>query len=59
LDKIGAKRDLAEAYYQLGLTYQKMVEALNSQGNFDNAIRLFSKMEAPKQVEKMRQSIEI
>lgn len=57
LEKIGAKCDLAEAYYQLGLTYQKMSETENSQENFDKAIQLFSQMEAPKQVEKVQQAI--
>jgi tetratricopeptide (TPR) repeat protein/transcriptional regulator with XRE-family HTH domain len=57
LDKIGAKCDLADAYYQLGLTYQKMGEIDKSQENFDNAIKLFEEMEAPKQVEKVRQAI--
>lgn len=57
LEKIGAKCDLAEAYYQLGLTYQKMSETENSQANFDKAIQLFSQMEAPKQVEKVQQAI--
>ncbi len=58
LNKIGAKCDLAEAYYQLGLTYQKMGDAQNSQKNFDKAIQLFSEMEAPKQVEKVQQAME-
>jgi tetratricopeptide (TPR) repeat protein len=58
LDKIGARCDLAEAYYQQGLTYQKMGEVAKSQENFDKAIQLFSQMEAPKQVEKVQQAIE-
>ncbi len=58
LNRIGAKCDLAEAYYQLGLTYQKIGEVENSQENFDKAIRLFNEMEAPKQVEKVRQAME-
>jgi tetratricopeptide (TPR) repeat protein len=58
LNKIGAKCDLAEGYYQQGLTYQKMADVRKSQENFDNAIRLFSEMEAPKQVEKVRWSME-
>jgi len=58
LEKIGAKCDLAEAYYQLGLTYQKMGEVENSQANFDKAIQLFNEMEAPKQVEKVRRAME-
>jgi len=57
LDKIGAKCDLAEAYYQLGLTYQKMGETEKSQTNFDLAIQLFTEMEAPKQVEKVQNAI--
>ncbi|HAZ49348.1 MAG TPA: hypothetical protein DDW76_32755 [Cyanobacteria bacterium UBA11369] len=58
LDKIGAKCDLAEAYYQLGLTYQKIGDTEKSQDNFAKAIRLFSEMEAPKQVEKVRRAME-
>ncbi|MEA5576542.1 tetratricopeptide repeat protein [Anabaena sp. UHCC 0451] len=56
LDKIGAKYDLAEAYYQLGLTYQKMGEIENSNTNFNEGIRLFNEMEAPKQVEKVEKA---
>ena len=57
LDKIGAKCDLAEANYQLALTYQKMGDAEKSQTSFQEAIRLFNEMEAPKQVEKVRKAI--
>ena len=57
LDKIGAKCDLAEAHYQLALTYQKMGDAEKSQTQFQEAIRLFNEMEAPKQVEKVRKAI--
>ncbi|MEG4233524.1 tetratricopeptide repeat protein [Microcoleus sp. Pol11C3] len=57
LDKIGAKCDLAEANYQLALTYQKMGDAEKSQTAFQEAIRLFNEMEAPKQVEKVRKAI--
>ena len=57
LDRIGAKCDLAEAYYQLALTYQKMGLIDQSQENFDKAIQLFEEMEAPKQVEKVRRAI--
>ncbi|MBE9227869.1 tetratricopeptide repeat protein [Phormidium sp. LEGE 05292] len=58
LEKIGAKCDLAEAYYQLALTYQKIGDTEKSQPNFQQAIRLFTEMEAPKQVEKVRQAME-
>jgi len=57
LDKIGAKCDLAEAHYQRALTYQKMGDAEKSQTAFQEAIRLFNEMEAPKQVEKVRKAI--
>ncbi|WP_193198556.1 tetratricopeptide repeat protein [Nostoc sp. MG11] len=53
LDKIGAKCDLAEAYFQLGLTYYQMVKPDESQVNFNQAIQLFAEMKAPKQVEKI------
>ena len=57
LDKIGAKCDLAEANYQLALTYQKMGNTEKSQTSFQEAIRLFNEMEAPNQVEKVRKAI--
>lgn len=53
LDKIDAKCDLAEAYFQLGLTYQKMAKPDESQINFNRAIQLFTEIQAPKQVEKI------
>ncbi|MBD2245670.1 tetratricopeptide repeat protein [Nostoc sp. FACHB-888] len=53
LDTIGAKCDLAEAYFQLGLTYQKMAKPDESQMNFNRAIQLFTEIKAPKQVEKI------
>jgi tetratricopeptide (TPR) repeat protein len=57
LEQIGAKRDLAEAYYQLALTYQQMGDGENSKPNFDNAIQLFTEIEAPLQVERVIKSI--
>ncbi len=53
LDKIGAKCDLAEAYFQLGLTNQKMAKNDESQINLNRAIQLFTEIKAPKQVEKI------
>lgn len=53
LEKIGAKCDLAEAYFQLGLTYKKLNKQDESIANFSRAIQLFTIMEAPKQVEKV------
>jgi len=57
LEYIGAKRDLAEAYYQQALTYQQMGDRENSQPNFDHAIQLFTEIEAPLQVERVIKSI--
>ncbi len=57
LNKIGAKCDFAEAYYQLGLTCQKIGETQNSQENFDKAIQLYHKIEAPKQIEKVQRAM--
>ncbi|MCU0535886.1 MAG: NB-ARC domain-containing protein [Hydrococcus sp. Prado102] len=53
LETIGAKCDLAEAYFQLGLTYQKM-GSQKTQMNFETAMQLFTEINAPKQVEKIR-----
>jgi len=58
LEKVEIKCDLAEAYYQLGLTYQAMEETEKSDKNFQEAIQLFSEMEAPKQVERVRRSMQ-
>jgi tetratricopeptide (TPR) repeat protein len=57
LEKIGAKCDLAEANYQLALTHQKMGDFAQSQEFFQKAIQLFTEMKAPKQIEKVKQSI--
>jgi len=58
LKEISAKCDLAEAFYQLGLTYQVMSNFEGSVENFQEAIQLFTEMEAPKQVERVRQSMQ-
>ena len=58
LDKLGAKCDLAEAYYQRGLTHQAMGNSSNSLADFQEAIRLYEDMEAPKQVAKVRQAMD-
>ncbi len=59
LDKIGAKCDLAEAYFQLSLTYKNIGSDSRSQVNADKAIRLFKEIEAPKQVEKINYQLSI
>lgn len=55
---IGAKFDTAETYRYLGLTYQVMDEVEKSHESFQEAIRLFTEMEAPRQVERVRRSME-
>lgn len=54
LHQIGAKHDLAEAYYQIALTYQKMGELRRTEEHFARAIALFQEMQAPRQVEKVQ-----
>lgn len=56
LEKIGAKCDLAEAYFQLGLTYEKMSISNECKINFSRAIQLFTEIKAPKQVARISQS---
>lgn len=56
LEKLSTKCDLAEAYYQLGFTYQKMDELEKSLKYGNRAIQLFSKMDAPRQVERVRRT---
>ncbi|GAA6617284.1 tetratricopeptide repeat protein [Scytonema sp. NUACC26] len=53
LQKIGAKCDLAIAYFQLGLTYSKIDNRQESRICFERAIRLFTEMQAPKQIKKV------
>jgi len=54
LDKIGAKAELADAYFQMGLTYQKMGKIKNSNNKFAEAIRLYERIVAPKQIAKIQ-----
>lgn len=56
LEHIGAKCDLAEAYFQLGLTHQKMNNLTVSRTNFDRAVQLFTEMQAPQQVLKVEKA---
>jgi tetratricopeptide (TPR) repeat protein len=53
LETLGAKCDLAESYYQFGMTCQA-VENGQSQTFFQKAIALFEAMNAPRQVEKVK-----
>ncbi|MGK7949364.1 MAG: NB-ARC domain-containing protein [Xenococcaceae cyanobacterium] len=53
LEQIGAKCDLAEAYFQWGLTVQKLSQQEKSKKYFERAIKLFQEIDAPKQIEKI------
>ncbi|MDK3155451.1 tetratricopeptide repeat protein [Kamptonema cortianum] len=57
LEKIGAKCDLAEAYYQCGLTYKLIEDIQKSQEYFDKAIALWNCINAPQQIKKVQDSI--
>jgi len=54
MNTVSDKCNLAKAYYQLGLTYQKMGNVHQSREMFKVAIAIFSDMPAPKQVEKVQ-----
>ena len=56
LDRLEAKSGLAEVYYELGLTYQRMDELDESRQNFEAAIALFEEMNAPNQVRRVQQA---
>jgi len=58
LNKIGAKCDLAEACFQLGLTYQAMGEHDQAETYKVKALELFEEMEAPRQIERVNQAFE-
>jgi tetratricopeptide (TPR) repeat protein len=57
-NEIGAKCELAESHHQLGITYQMQQDVEKSDENFRAAIQLFSQMKAPKQVERVKRSME-
>ncbi|WP_036484485.1 AAA family ATPase [Myxosarcina sp. GI1] len=53
LDSIGAKCDLAEAYFQYALTLQSCDRSIHSKTYFTRAIALFRVIKAPRQIEKI------
>jgi tetratricopeptide (TPR) repeat protein len=57
LQKIDSQCKLAEAYYQLALTYQAMDDRPNSQLYFQKALTLWERIDAPKQIQRVRQSM--
>jgi tetratricopeptide (TPR) repeat protein len=57
LEILGARFELAKAYYYAGLTYRVMHQLDKGDALFQQSIRLFTEMEAPKQVERVRRSM--
>ena len=57
LQRITAKKDLADAYYELARTYQKIGEIEKSNANFQIAIQVYEAMGAPKQIQKVKQTM--
>lgn len=55
-EEMGTNFLLAESYVQLGLTYQTMEEYAQAQESKAKAIELFEQMEAPKQVDRVKQA---
>jgi tetratricopeptide (TPR) repeat protein len=55
LAKIAAKCDLAEAYFQWGITLQDHDQMIQSQECFQKAIAIYQKIPAPKQVIRVEQ----
>lgn len=53
LNQLSATCDLAEAYFQLGLTYQAIHQTSDCKANFRQAIQLFTAMNAPCQVQRV------
>jgi tetratricopeptide (TPR) repeat protein len=58
LKTIGAKCDLGDAFFQLGLTYQAMGEHDQAEEYKAKALELFAQMEAPKQIERVNKALE-
>jgi tetratricopeptide (TPR) repeat protein len=59
LDQLEAWGDLAEVHYQLGLTYDKLSDLAASQNHLQTAMRLFQQIQAPRQVERVQQALQI
>ncbi len=55
LDQLGAKCDLAEAYYQLGITHYQMGDRKKSHTDLHQALQLFNTIQAPKQAAQVLQ----
>jgi tetratricopeptide (TPR) repeat protein len=59
LEKLGAKCDLAEACFQMGLTYAAISDPNLSRTQFYKAMQLFSEVGAPKHLARVKQAMRI
>lgn len=57
LEKIAAQCDLAEAYFQWGITLQAEQKTAQSEARFQQAIAIYEQIPAPKQVAKVQQHL--
>lgn len=57
LDQISAKCDLAEAYFQWGITLQAKEQTAKAKNHFATAIKLYEQISAPNQVERVQKAI--
>ncbi|MBW4517883.1 MAG: tetratricopeptide repeat protein [Timaviella obliquedivisa GSE-PSE-MK23-08B] len=56
--EMGAQYDLAEAYYQQGLTYREANQLDEGNASFERAKQIFEQIHAPKQVTKVQTALE-
>ena len=57
LEQIGARCDLAAAYFQWGISLQVNRQLVDARSCFDRAIKLYQQISAPKQVARIKNSI--
>jgi tetratricopeptide (TPR) repeat protein len=57
--EMGAQYDLAEAYYQRGLTYQTASQLDEANISFEQAIQIFEKIHAPRQIARVKNAREL
>ena len=58
IDSIGSKFDLADSYYRRGLTYRAIGATEKSRNYFKKSIDIFTEMDAPKQVKRVKYTLE-
>ncbi|HEY9887088.1 MAG TPA: hypothetical protein V6D02_01730, partial [Candidatus Obscuribacterales bacterium] len=59
LEALGAEGDLAEAHYQIGLTYQVQQLSDLTQTHLSQAIQLFEHIQAPRQAAKVQAALRV